>query len=48
MKSMQEEGLRLIREAEGILRRDARGALDDKDFKAIAEIYEVEISCAVR
>jgi len=35
MKSMQEEGLRLIQEAEGILKRDAQGALNDKDFNMV-------------
>lgn len=32
MKSMQDEGLRLIREAENIFRRDAQGALNEGDF----------------
>jgi HEPN domain-containing protein len=32
VKSTREEGTRLIRKAEGILRRDAQGALNDKDF----------------
>ncbi len=32
MKSMQDEGLRFIREAENIFRRDAQGALNEGDF----------------
>jgi len=35
MKSMQEEGMRLIREAEAILRRDAQGALLERDFNMV-------------
>ena len=35
MTSMQEEGLRLIREAEGIFRRDTRGALNEKHFNMV-------------
>lgn len=35
MKSMQDEGVRLIREAEGILKRDAQGALIEKNFNMV-------------
>ncbi len=35
MKTMREEGLRLIQEAEAILRRDAEGAMKDKDFNLV-------------
>jgi HEPN domain-containing protein len=49
---MREEGLRLIREAEGILRRDARGALDDKDFnmavRRAQEVVELTLKGALK
>ncbi len=35
MKSMQEEGLRLIQEAERIFRRDVHGAMNEKDFNMV-------------
>ena len=52
MKSMREEGLRLIREAEGILRRDAQGALHDKDFNMVVrraqEVAELTLKGALK
>ncbi|MBI3001832.1 MAG: HEPN domain-containing protein [Deltaproteobacteria bacterium] len=52
MKSMREEGLRLIREVEGILRRDARGALTDKDFNLVVrraqEVVELALKGALK
>lgn len=42
MKNTREEGIRLIQEAEGILRRDAQGALNEKDFNlAVRRAQEV-------
>ena len=35
MRNMQEEGLRLIRQGENIFRRDARAALNEKDFNMV-------------
>jgi len=52
MKSMQEEGLRLIQEAEGILKRDAQGALNDKDFNMVVrraqEVVELTLKGALK
>jgi len=52
VKSMREEGLRLIREAEGILRRDAQGALTDKDFNLVVrraqEVVELALKGALK
>lgn len=52
MKSMQQEGLRLIREAEGILRRDTQGALADKDFNLVVrraqEVVELTLKGALK
>ena len=52
MKSMREEGLRLIREAEGILRRDAQGALTEKDFNLVVrraqEVVELALKGALK
>ena len=52
MRSMQEEGRRLIQEAEGIFRRDAQGALDEKDFnmavRRAQEVVELSLKGALR
>ena len=52
MKSMREEGLRLIREAGGILRRDAQGALSEKDFNLVVrraqEVVELTLKGALK
>lgn len=52
MKSMQEEGLRLIQEAEGILRRDAQGAFNEKDFNMVVrraqEVVELTLKGALK
>lgn len=52
MTSMQEEGLRLIREAEGIFRRDTRGALNEKDFNMVVrraqEVVELTLKGALK
>ncbi|MDI6890884.1 MAG: HEPN domain-containing protein [Thermodesulfovibrionales bacterium] len=52
MKSMQEEGLRLIREASGILKRDAQGALNEKDFnmavRRAQEVVELTLKGALK
>jgi HEPN domain-containing protein len=52
MRSVQEEGLRLIREAEGIFRRDARGALREKDFnmavRRAQEVVELTLKGALK
>ena len=52
MKSTREEGLRLIREAEGILRRDAQGALTEKDFNLVVrraqEVVELALKGALK
>ena len=52
MKSMREEGLRLIREAGGILRRDAQGALSEKDFNLVVrraqEVVELALKGALK
>lgn len=52
MMSVQEEGLRLIREAEGIFRRDARGALNEKDFNMVVrraqEVVELTLKGALK
>ncbi len=52
MKSMQEEGLRLIREAESIFRRDAQGALNDKDYNMVVrraqEVVELTLKGALK
>lgn len=52
MKSLRDDGLRLIREAEGILRRDAQGALNDKDFNMVVrraqEVVELTLKAALK
>lgn len=52
MRSMQEEGLRLIREAESIFRRDAQGALNERDFNMVVrrsqEAVELMLKGALR
>jgi len=52
VKSMREEGLRLIREAGGILRRDAQGALSEKDFNLVVrraqEVVELTLKGALK
>lgn len=52
MKSMQEEGLRLIQEAAGILRRDAQGAFNEKDFNMVVrraqEVVELTLKGALK
>ena len=49
---MREEGLRLIREAGGILRRDAQGALSEKDFNLVVrraqEVVELALKGALK
>ncbi len=52
MKSLRDDGLRLIREAEVILRRDAQGALNDKDFNMVVrraqEVVELTLKAALK
>jgi len=52
MRSMQEEGLRLIREAEGIFRRDVQGAMNEKDFNMVVrraqEVVELTLKGALK
>ena len=52
MRSVQEEGLRLIREADRIFRRDARGALSEGDFnlavRRAQEVVELALKGALR
>ena len=52
MKNTREEGIRLIREAEGILRRDAQGALNEKDFnmavRRAQEVVELTLKGALK
>lgn len=52
VKSMRDEGIRLIREAEGILRRDTHGALADKDFNLVVrraqEVVELALKGALK
>lgn len=52
MRSMQEEGLKLIKEAEGILRRDAQGALNEEDFNMVVrraqEVVELTLKGALK
>lgn len=52
MKSMREGGIRLIQEAEGILRRDAQGALNEKDFNMVVrraqEVVELTLKGALK
>ena len=52
MKSTREGGIRLIQEAEGILRRDAQGALNDKDFnmavRRAQEVVELTLKGALK
>ena len=49
---MQEEGLRLVREAENIFRRDAQGALKEKDFnlavRRAQEVVELALKGALK
>lgn len=52
MRNMQEEGLRLVREAESIFRRDAQGALREKDFnlavRRAQEVVELTLKGALK
>jgi len=52
MKSMQEEGSRIIQEAEHIFRRDAQGALEEKDFNLVVrraqEVVELALKGALK
>jgi HEPN domain-containing protein len=48
MRSMQEEGLRLIREAEDIFRRDAQGALNEKDFNMVVRRVQETVELALK
>ncbi len=52
MKNTRVEGIRLIQEAEGILRRDAQGALNDKDFnmavRRAQEVVELTLKGALK
>jgi HEPN domain-containing protein len=52
VKSMRDEGLRLIREAEGIFRRDTQGAFADKDFNLVVrraqEVVELALKGALK
>jgi HEPN domain-containing protein len=49
---MQEDGLRLIREAESILKRDAQGAMNDRDFNLVVrraqEVVELTLKGALK
>ena len=52
MKNTREGGIRLIQEAEGILRRDAQGALNEKDFnmavRRAQEVVELTLKGALK
>lgn len=48
MRSMQEKGLRLFREAEGILKRDAKGALNEKDFNIAVRRAQEAVELALK
>jgi HEPN domain-containing protein len=48
MRSMQEEGLRLTREAGRILRRDARGALAEGDFNLAVRRAQEAVELALK
>lgn len=52
MKNTREQGIRLIQEAEGILRRDAQGALNEKDFnlavRRAQEVVELTLKGALK
>ncbi len=52
MRSMQEEGVRLIEEAEGIFRRDVQGAFHEKDFNMVVrraqEVVELTLKGALK
>lgn len=48
MKSMQDEGVRLIREAEGILRRDTQGALIERNFNMVVRRAQEAVELALK
>lgn len=52
MKSMQDEGQRLIQEAENIFRRDTQGAMNEKDFNMVVrrsqEVVELALKGALK
>jgi HEPN domain-containing protein len=48
MRSMQEEGLRLTREARHILRRDARSALAEGDFNLTVRRAQEAVELALK
>lgn len=48
MRSMQEEGLRLVREAESIFKRDALGALNEKDFNMVVRRAQEAVELALK
>ena len=52
MKNTREGGIRLIQEAEDILRRDAQGALNEKDFnmavRRAQEVVELTLKGALK
>ena len=52
MKNAREEGIRLIQEAESILRRDAKGALNEQDFnlavRRAQEVVELALKGALK
>jgi len=48
MRSMQEEGLRLFREAESILKRDAQGALNEKAFNMVVRRAQEAVELALK
>jgi len=52
VKNAREEGIRLIQEAESILRRDAKGALNEQDFnlavRRAQEVVELALKGALK
>jgi HEPN domain-containing protein len=48
MRSMQDEGMRLIREAEGILKRDAQGALIERNFNMVVRRAQEAVELALK
>jgi HEPN domain-containing protein len=48
MKSMQEEGIRLVQEAESIFRRDVQGAWKDRDFNLVVRRAQEAVEIALK
>lgn len=48
MRSMQDEGLRLIREAEKIFKRDTQSALKERDFNIVVRRAQEAVELALK